>query len=273
LQSSKQPLVSIITATLNSSLYIEQTIESVLSQSYKNIEYIIIDGKSNDGTLDIIKKYESLFDGRMKWFSGKDSGIYDAYNKGIKISSGQVIGIINSDDWYEENIIEDVVKNIGKYDMLHGKMLFVNREGETTKIYSHKKGKLKKYLSTPFNHPTMFVKKYVYENLGLYDSSFKTAGDYDFMLRFCNSAYDDVFLDKIIVNFRTVGITSSAKGVINPNEIKKALSNNGMIGVMSSMFVVIRKMRYGLYVICRNMPCVIKILRNILSYHERNHIT
>lgn len=104
---SSEPLVSIITVVFNGEKYLEQTILSVLNQTYSNIEYIIIDGGSSDATLDIINKYTDKID---YWVSEPDSGIYDAMNKGISLATGQLIGIINSDDWYELDAVEEIVR-------------------------------------------------------------------------------------------------------------------------------------------------------------------
>ena len=117
-----ESLVSIITPCYNSEKTIEKTIKSVLGQTYKNIEYIIVDGGSSDSTIDIVKKYEMLFEGRMKVISEKDDGIYDAMNKGILNATGKLIGIVNSDDYYEADAVETVVKNMeeDEYQVLYG---------------------------------------------------------------------------------------------------------------------------------------------------------
>lgn len=104
----KKPFFSIITISFNSEKTIERTINSVLAQTCKNYEYIVVDGNSKDATLDIIKKYEPMFEGRMSWKSEPDKGIYDAMNKGIRRSKGDIIGIVNSDDWLEPNALENV---------------------------------------------------------------------------------------------------------------------------------------------------------------------
>ena len=126
--------ISIITVTYNSEKTINDTIQSVLTQSYSNIEYIIIDGKSNDSTLEIIKEYLPLFNGRLKYISEKDSGIYDAMNKGIKLASGDIIGIINSDDFYKSNNVIATVANAfndNSIDVVFGNIQFVNPNNVT----------------------------------------------------------------------------------------------------------------------------------------------
>ena len=125
---------SIITVSYNSSKTIEKTINSVLSQTYKDVEYIIVDGASSDGTVEIIKEYEPLFEGRMKWISEPDNGIYFAMNKGIQMAKGELIGIINSDDWYENDAVEKIVygwSDAGKkpLSVLHGKTYAYGKDG------------------------------------------------------------------------------------------------------------------------------------------------
>ena len=133
--------VSIITVSYNSEKTIRRTIESVLNQTYRNIEYIIIDGASSDSTVDIIKEYESKFLGRLKWISETDSGIYDAMNKGICKASGELIGIINSDDYYEKEAVEHMVNALGseEYQVLYGMMRTLkNGEEFSIGIRTHK---------------------------------------------------------------------------------------------------------------------------------------
>jgi len=271
MQFDKKPVVSIITVSLNSAKYIKDTIESVLQQKYEDLEYIIVDGGSVDETIDIIKKYEPFFKGRMKWISEKDKGMYEAMNKGIKMSSGKIIGIINSDDWYEKDIIRQIVEKIQGYDMLHGQMRFINSERNINKVYSHKKGWLKKYVCTPYNHPTMFVKKYVYDALGLFNESYSTAGDYDFMLRFFNSKFNDIYINRVIANFRTVGITSTTEGVTNPEEIIKILNENGLPLLLSIFFVYYRILRLKISRKLRRYSFIINIIRRFSSYHVKQY--
>ena len=261
------PLVSIITATYNSENYLKYAIESVLKQDYENIEYLIIDGGSTDSTIDIIKSYEHNFKGKLRWLTEKDKGIYDAFNKGISLSKGDIVGIINSDDWYEEGIISEVVKEIEGHDMLHGNLRFLDAQGQVVKIYSQKKGSLRKYISTPFNHPTMFVKRYVYDSLGLFNLKYYYAADYDFMLRFINSDFKDCYYDRIIANMRMVGVTTSADSVTKPEEIKEVLTENGLPGLIATLFVGYRIARSKLYHFFKNYPGLIAFHRKLQLYH------
>lgn len=198
------PIFSIITVTYNSEKYLEQTIKSVLSQDFQDFEYIIIDGGSTDKTLDIINKYSNSI---SYWVSEKDNGIYDAINKGIRASKGKYIGIINSDDWYEEgsflkisNVFEDI-----QIDILCG-LLRLWEDNYTLGVQGNASNFLKYGM---ISHPTCFVKREVYEKVGLFNSNFKIAGDYDFMMRCFNNNCSFHFLEVIIANFRTSGISNS----------------------------------------------------------------
>ena len=174
-------LVSIVTTCYNSEKTIEKTIKSVLNQTYKNIEYIIIDGKSTDDTLNIIKKYEPDFEGRIRVISEKDSGIYDAMNKGIALASGELVGIVNSDDYYEQDAVENVVKNFGieKYQIIYG-LLRCIKNGEEVSVVLYNHNFLHQQM---IPHPTCFITKKAYEDLGMYDCKYKSCADYELMLR------------------------------------------------------------------------------------------
>lgn len=204
------PKVSIITPCLNSESTIRQTIESVLNQTYKNIEYIIIDGKSTDKTLDIIREYIPLFGGRLHYISEKDHGIYDAMNKGIKVSTGSLIGIINSDDFYEYNAVENIVNNMvdREYQVIYGYCRTISKDGKIGII----KTEYKKLNQSMIPHPTCFVLRKVYQDFGMFLNIFKIAGDYEFMVRLYNK--NQVIFTQvktIIANFRLGGACSNLK--------------------------------------------------------------
>ncbi|MCK4799036.1 MAG: glycosyltransferase [Spirochaetes bacterium] len=179
--------ISIITVVYNSKNTIKETIESVLHQDYPLIEYIIIDGQSNDGTLDIIKMYKDKI---SKLISEKDNGIYDAMNKGIKLANGDIIGILNSDDIFENNkVISKVVKifKTNSINSLYADLKYVNRY-DTDKIIRYWKSS--PFIKNSFKngwhppHPTFFVKKEIYEKYGYYNLNFKISADFELMLRF-----------------------------------------------------------------------------------------
>lgn len=208
------PFFSVVTVVWNNFSTIERTISSVLSQSFTNFEYIIIDGKSDDGTLGVIKKYQN--DSRLKLISEKDSGIYDAMNKGIKLSSGTFIHLLNSDDYYSSNKILEtyhnyIVKKKLKQSIIYAKMnLF--KENKFLKVMDPYKSYLKKNMR--MNHPTWFVSKQIYNKIGNYDTNYKIAADYDFALRCLKSNCDFHQINYPTINFALGGISDISKTTV-----------------------------------------------------------
>lgn len=203
--------VSIITVCYNSERTIRKTIEHVLHQSYENIEYVLVDGGSQDTTVSIIQEYEKAFNGRLRYVSEKDDGIYDAMNKGIKMASGELIGISNSDDWLELDAVEIIVKKYqqGRKQIIYGflamwknmdllhRIVFVNHE-------------CLKEENIP--HPACFVTKSAYESLGLYNCKYKLVADYEFMLRaYSSGMVEFVPIESKIANFTEGGASSNIK--------------------------------------------------------------
>lgn len=205
--------VSIITVCLNSEKHIEQTIKSVLNQTYKEIEYIIVDGMSTDNTLNIIQKYKPLFNGRLKVISEKDSGIYDAMNKGIKISTGDIIGIINSDDWYEVDAIENVMKQyiLDCNSVIYGVVPFWKDNLITNiTVTSYKEP-----FNRPIPHPSVFIPRNVYKKNGVYDINYKILADQELLLRLYKNNVSFKFIPKVLANFRLGGTSSLFKKLCN----------------------------------------------------------
>ncbi len=180
--------VSIVTATYNSARTISDTIKSVLGQTFQDIEYIVIDGNSTDMTVSVIKQYEPLFESRLKWLSEKDGGIYDAMNKGIRIATGDVVGILNSDDYFTSNdVIERMVAAFSDgVDAVYGDVHFIH-DGELDKVVRY-------YSSKPFRpfwlrfgfmpaHPSFYCKREVFEKAGLYKTDYLIGSDYEMMVR------------------------------------------------------------------------------------------
>jgi glycosyltransferase involved in cell wall biosynthesis len=205
--SNGKPLVSVITVVYNGENLIEETIKSVLSQSYNNFEYIIIDGNSTDKTVDIIKKYEREID---RWTSEPDDGIYDAMNKGIGLATGDIIGILNSGDLYFPNTIKKIVKKTGNFSasIFTGNIIrFIGSTG-TEFIIRRTKDDLKYSLkSMPINHPATFVGKEVYKEIGLFDTNFLICADNEFVVRAQKSGVEFIFLDEILAKMELGGVS------------------------------------------------------------------
>lgn len=224
--------VSIITATYNNENTVEDTVLSVSSQTYKNIEHIIIDGNSSDNTIQIIKKHQDKI---AKIISEPDKGIYDALNKGIKYASGDIICFLHADDIYaDDTIIEKAVILFSEKqtDSIYGDLQYVAKE-DTGKIIRYWKSgeftfsKLKKGWMPP--HPTFLVKKEIYENCGVFDTNFKIAADYDIILRFLGKhKISTAYFPKVMIKMRIGGESNkSLKNIIKKmKEDVKALKKN-----------------------------------------------
>lgn len=205
-------LVSVITPCYNSGKTIEKTLECIENQTYHNIEYIIVDGGSTDETLEIIEKHRQRLPERFRLISEKDSGIYDAMNKGIGLATGQLIGIVNSDDWYEKDTIEQAVAHYqgNPYEVLYGmQRTYLNGREKATFIYHH--DFLPQQMIT---HPTCFVTADTYRDFGTFDLQYRSAADYDLMLRYFESkkvVFTPVM--RVLSNFQLGGMSSSQTGV------------------------------------------------------------
>lgn len=229
--------ISIITVTFNSSSTIRDTIESLLTQSYPNIEYIIIDGLSKDNTVDIIKEYEPQFKGRLHWVSEKDKGLYDAMNKGIRMATGDVVGIINSDDFYHKT---DVISKIAdafvqpEVEAVFADVRFVNPENldKTVRYYSSKNFSPNRFrFGFMPAHPTFFTYKKFFDQFGYYKTDYKIAADYELLIRFLNTnKLNYKYLPLDLMKMRTGGAsTASIKSNILLNkEIVRACRENGI---------------------------------------------
>jgi len=197
------PLVSIITVVYNGDKYLEQTINSVINQSYNNIEYIIIDGGSTDNTLNIISKYKDRIDYII---SEPDKGIYDAMNKGIELSHGEIIGIVNSDDWYEPNTVQLVINayNDGADGVIYG-LLRELKNNQERRIHTTNYNFLYERI---IPHQVCFISHQIYKKLGCYDLNYKYASDYDLLLRLYNKHISFYQVNAILSNSRLGGATS-----------------------------------------------------------------
>ncbi len=255
--------ISIITATYNSGQTLTDTLESVLRQSYTDIDYVIVDGGSKDNTLDIIRRYELRFEGRMRWISEPDKGIYDAMNKGIRMATGDIVGLLNSDDFYTSNdVLEHVAKALSdsNVDAIYGDIHYVNDDDLThcVRYYSSRvfsRGLMR--LGFMPAHPSFYCRRTIYEKYGLFDTSLRVAADFENLLRliFVNRIRTK-YIPEDFVTMRTGGASSS--GMVSHKRILKehmvAYKQNG---VYSNLFL--EGLRY-LYKIG-------EILVSKLSYH------
>lgn len=241
--------LSIITVCLNSETTIADTINSVLEQSFSDYEYIIFDGGSTDNTLDIIKR----FDGHITLVEGKDEGLFDAMNQAITIASGEVIGILNSDDFYSHNQVLAKVMNAfdeTHSDSVYGDLMYVQRENvdrvwRVWKSGAFDKANFRAGWAPP--HPTFFVKKRVYDEFGLFDTSFHISADYELMLRFLyRHNVSTAYLPNFLVKMRTGGNSSGkslSKFLSIAEDIRAWRVNKLKPGLITIPFKILRKVR------------------------------
>ena len=229
--------ITIITATYNSSTTLRDTIESVLSQTYLDYEHIIVDGKSKDATLDIVREYELRYQGKLRYVSEPDKGIYDAMNKGIRMATGDVVGLLNSDDFYTSNdVLEHVARALSdpNVDAVYGDIHYVNDDDLThcVRYYSSRvfrRGLMRMGFMPA--HPSFYCRRVIYEKYGTFDTSLRIAADFENLLRliFVNRIRTK-YISEDFVTMRTGGASSS--GMVSHKRILKehmiAYKQNGV---------------------------------------------
>lgn len=235
-QAADGVVVSVVTVCFNSERYIGEAIQSVLAQSYADVEYIIIDGGSTDSTLDIIREYELRFTGRLRWVSEPDRGIYDAMNKGIAMCQGELIGLLNSDDRYLPDAIAEVVdayESASGVGAVYGDAEIIDecgahvrweparrlRQGETRPDWM------------PMCHQSLFVARRTYMDIGVYDTDFRVLADYEFILRCLARGVVILHVAEPIAQFRLGGVCNSdiAQSAVERERIRVAYGANRVV--------------------------------------------
>lgn len=237
---------SIITVSYNSEKTIEKTFISLLNQEYQNFEYIVIDGYSTDQTINIIKKYEIRFLEKgipFRWISEKDDGIYNAMNKGIKMANGKIIGIINSDDTYTKHALKAVYEEsitYPNYDIYHGLMRFWSGN-KLTMIRALGDEML---CHSMIEHPTCFVRKELYQNLGLFNEKYQFVADYEFMLRAKKAQSKFYLIESIISDFNENGNGNSFRARKELISLRKKLHLSGNMKLFTQYLkILLRELR------------------------------
>lgn len=246
--------ISVITATFNSQATIRGTIDSILSQDYNNFEHIIVDGISSDSTLEIIESYKDKYKEKnisLIISSQKDSGIYDAFNRGIKLSNGDLIGFLNSDDFYFENNVLSLINwAFLKPSLKPIQSICANLEYVDSKFYTLRKVKGKKLNIKDFKmgfhpaHPTFYVKQEVFKNFGSFNLKYKIASDYELMLRFiAKNNITNLYIDENLIKMHSGGVSNqNLKNIYRANlECYHAWLDNGLF--VSPFFVILKPIR------------------------------
>lgn len=246
--------ISVITVCYNSAKTIESTILSVKNQTYQDIEYIVIDGGSSDQTMNIVKKYKSVV---SRYISEKDNGLYDAMNKGIHLASGQIIALINSDDFFcDDAALEKVARCFEKnidIEAVYADLYYVDQKKTNKIVRKWKTGKRKSF-KTGWHpaHPTIYIKKSIYNEFGVFNLDFYLAADFEIMLRFLEKyKIKTYYLEEYLVKMRLGGATNkSIKNIIAGNkECIKAFELNSI------------KVSRLLYPIIRIFPKIVQLLK------------
>lgn len=240
--------ISIITATYNSASTLGDTLDSILRQTYQDYEVIIQDGLSRDNTLDIARQYEPQFNGRLKIYSEKDNGLYDAMNRGISHATGDVVGILNSDDFYaDENVLQLINQTITEKDVdcVYGNLKYV-LHNNTAVVVRHWQGS--QYTAGAFckgwhpAHPTFYVKRACLSKYGAFDTTFAVSADFELMLRLIEKHHiTNSYIDHCFVMMREGGESNGTlRNVIRGNKnIMRAFRKNG---IEVSIFYPVRRL-------------------------------
>lgn len=239
--------ISVITVTFNSAATVRDTIESVLRQEYQDYEYLVIDGGSKDNTIDIIKEYEPKFGGKMRWISEKDKGMYDGINKGIRMATGEVVGIINSDDFYHRTDIFSIIsksfeENPG-VQAIYGDVRFVKPDNldKTVRYYSCKHWRPWRFrFGFMPAHPTFFTYKENFEKYGYYQYDYHIAADYELLIRHLyTNKVPAKYVPVDFMKMRTGGRSTNGwkANVLLNREIVRACNENGIWTCMPLLFM------------------------------------
>jgi glycosyltransferase involved in cell wall biosynthesis len=258
---------SLITITYNSEAYLEETIASVLSQEHIDFEYILVDGDSTDGTLDIIRTHAET-DPRIRWISEPDDGIADAFNKGIRMASGDIIGILNSDDCYVPGALQIVASAVASHpecDVFHGNMirfqgdkpLFLLKPSDVEQNIWHE---------MPLNHPATFVTRRAYQAVGLFDTVLKVAMDYDMILRLYTAGFRFWHIDAVLAQMRYGG-ASDTEVLAGLGEVYRVSVRQGYSRWKASCWMVLKGVLRGCKLLLRKCG-LYSIMRLNPKFHE-----
>lgn len=251
MQPKQNPLITIITATYNSQKVVERCINSVLNQTYKNIEHIIVDGKSTDRTVDILKKFNNK---TLKWISEPDTGVYDAWNKGIDLSKGDWILFIGADDSLYEDAIENYIEFLNnsnsEYDFVSSRIHITNSSGKIIRTmgwaWDWKSSRKRNNIA----HPGSFHSKSLFAKYGKYNTEYGIVGDYELLLRGRNEMKAG-YMDKITVEMEVGGISDSYRVYL---ETYKAITRTGKLNKVIAVLDIFKE--YSKFLVRRTFRSV-----------------
>ena len=245
--------ISIITVTFNSVKTVADTFDSVLRQDHEDIEYVVVDGASTDGTVDVIRHYESLFGGRMRWVSEKDKGVYDAMNKGIAMATGDVVGILNSDDYFtSSSVLSSIVPYFDdqETDAVYGDIHFIRNDNprKTIRYYSSRWFH-PRWLRFGFMpaHPSFYLRREVYQRSGPYRTDYKIGSDFEMMVRlFIIQKIKTRYIKMDFVTMRTGGLSTRnfhSRMTLVKEDVRACREN----GIYTNVFMVALKFFFKIF--------------------------
>ena len=241
---NSSPLVSVITVVFNGEKYLEETIQSVINQTYDNFEYILIDGGSTDGTVDIIRKYEEKI---MYWVSERDRGIYDAWNKGLLVAKGDWIMFLGADDTLEPKAVEKYVNFIidipQDLEYISSKVNLIDKSKHYLKTIGKpwKWETFRRYMNVA--HVASLHNKSLFEKYGNFDTSYKIAGDYEFLLR-AGNGLKAAFLDDIVANMGADGVSNAYISLALSEAVEAQMQNKALPLILIKIYQVLTKIKF-----------------------------
>lgn len=261
------PLVSIVTVVFNGAGVVEKTIQSVLNQSYKPVEYIIIDGGSTDGTVDLIREYEQQL---AFWVSEKDGGIANAFNKGIRAAKGKYIGLINAGDWYEPHAVKQIF-SVPDADVVHSMVRYWKKD-KAVYVQAGNDKHLRNEMT--INHPSVFIKKNCYDKWGLFNEQYQIAMDYDLMLRFLLKGADFSYINVVTVNMQFDGVSDVNwhKGCRETLAIKNLLLPHQKIKNRLYFFKHVTAIRFTRFLNYIGFSGILKFYRLFFSVQQKKYV-
>ena len=264
------PTISIITVVFNGGETIEKTVRSVLGQDYPNKEYIIIDGNSTDNTVDIIRNYEKDL---SYWVSEPDNGLYDAMNKGLKEAKGEIVGIINADDFYMDNVftlVADIYKESPDLDVLYGDMKYVNARGHSEILHPEKNLSITSFSNMPILHPSSFVRRKLYDKLGRFDTDYKIIADLEFMLRAFKHNATFEYVNEVFATMNAGG--ESESGLMRAVYEYEELASRYSLPLAVHVRFRLRKIRSKLLTLLRSGRWSSHLLEHYLGWRDEERM-
>lgn len=237
---TQAPLISVVTVVRNGERTLARAMQSVAKQTYRNVQYIVVDGNSTDSTPQIIQLHRDHVDVLIQ---EPDRGIYDAFNKGLRLAQGLYVCILNCDDHLEPHALERLVQSIPQgatqdaLPIIHANLKLLTMDGQPIRVLRHRADAFaRRFSAMPVNHPSTFVPRVVYQKLGVFDDSYRIAGDYEFVLRVHRAGVSFMYLDEELVSMQVGGASSLKQSGVLAKERFRVIRTHGAGLLMATLF-------------------------------------